>query len=266
MKNVFKLLGIVCIACSLLAGKCGKKDEVATYKITVKANPSEAGTVTGAGKYESGASATLEAVANAGYNFVEWNDGNKNNPRIVTVTADAEYVANFAVQSGVKVNFGTNTWNAGYMNGQCKASAYMIAAAQTNMESYPYLVLFNLAGGPAVGTANGDDQISDEGANHGNVYLDYYENPERAVSLGDQSVGDWWGMNLVINVTAFDADNLAISLVANAEMWNVAAIPYDNASASNLPKKNLSMTASSVELTQVKSILSRNVAGKITRK
>ena len=116
------------------------------------------------------------------------------------------------------------------------------------------------------GTVNGDAQISDEGAMHGNVYLDYYEDPERAVSLGDQSVGDWWGMNLVINVTAFDADNLAISLVANAEMWNVAAIPYDQASVSNLPKKNLSMTASNVELSQVKSILSRNVAGKITRK
>lgn len=266
MKNVFKFLGIVSIACTFLAASCGGGD-VTTYKITVKANPSDAGTVTGGGKYDEGASATLEAVANAGYTFVEWNDGNKNNPRVVTVTADAEYVANFAVQSGVKVTFGSNTWNAGYTNGQCNANAFMIAAAQTNLDSYPWLMLMNLTSGPVVGTVQGDAQVGADGASHGNVYLDYYSDPERGIALGEESVGDWWGMNLVINVTAFDADNVAISLVANAEMWDVAGIVYDGiTNVANLNKTNLSMTASSVELTQVKNILSRNVSGKLVRK
>lgn len=263
------------VASTLLVA-CGDKEEDEdgngvndgkTYTITVSVNDPAMGTVTGGGKYDEGATATIEATANAGYTFVQWNDGNKNNPRVITVTGDAEYTANFAALSGVKVNFGSTTWDAGYTNGQCNANAFMIAAAQTDLDSYPWLMLMNLASGPVVGTVQGDASVSNEGANHGNVYLDYYSDSERGVALGDQSVGDWWGMNLVVNVTAFDADNVAISLVANAEMWDVAGLVYDGiTNVANLNKTNLSMTANSVELTQVKNILSRNVFGKLVRK
>ena len=72
MKNVFKFLGIAFVACSMFVA-CD--DDIETFTIKVKANDSSMGTVTGGGKYESGATATLEAVANAGYTFVEWEDG-----------------------------------------------------------------------------------------------------------------------------------------------------------------------------------------------
>ena len=40
-------------------------------------------------------SATLTALPNACYQFVSWNDGNTDNPRIVNLTSDTSFVANF---------------------------------------------------------------------------------------------------------------------------------------------------------------------------
>ena len=54
------------------------------------------GTVTGGGTYNGGATATLTATPNTGYHFVQWQDGNTQNPRTITVTGDATYTAAFA--------------------------------------------------------------------------------------------------------------------------------------------------------------------------
>ena len=65
------------------------------YTITVGSNNSAWGTVTGGGTYNSGATVTLTATANTGYHFVEWQDGNQQNPRTITVTGNAAYMATF---------------------------------------------------------------------------------------------------------------------------------------------------------------------------
>ncbi len=69
------------------------------YTITATSANNTMGTVTGGGTYNEGASATLTATANTGYHFVQWNDGNTQNPRTVTVTANATYTATFAPNS-----------------------------------------------------------------------------------------------------------------------------------------------------------------------
>lgn len=51
--------------------------------IEVSVNESSMGSVSGAGSYEVGATATLQAKANSGYKFLKWNDGNTDNPRLV---------------------------------------------------------------------------------------------------------------------------------------------------------------------------------------
>ncbi|MCR4817088.1 MAG: hypothetical protein K5842_07925 [Bacteroidales bacterium] len=264
MKNVFRFLGIAFVACSMLVA-C---DDTETFTIKVKANDSSMGTVTGGGKYENGATATLEATPNAGYVFVDWEDGSKNNPRLVTVTADAEYTANFAVQTGVKVVFGDLTWNANYINGQTNGQAYLIAAAQTDANSYPF-VSFYCGEAPAVGTINGDATINaaEGSASRGNIRLEYYSSSDRGVSIGGNSCGDWWAQDLVVNVTAFDADAMSISLTANANMWDIAGIVYDGVTTNEgLAKKALTMTASAVELAGVKGLVSNNVTGKLARR
>ena len=70
------------------------------YTITVNATPAAGGTVTGGGTYTYGTSAVLTATPNANYSFMQWNDGNLNNPRIVTVTGNATYTALFFTEGG----------------------------------------------------------------------------------------------------------------------------------------------------------------------
>jgi len=73
--------------------------ELDSYSITASANPSNGGTVSGAGTYNYGASCTLTAMANSGYVFSSWKkNGNvvSNNPTYTfTVTNDGSYVAYF---------------------------------------------------------------------------------------------------------------------------------------------------------------------------
>ena len=69
------------------------------HTVTVTANDPAMGTVEGAGTYAEGATATLTATANAGYQFVSWTvDGETltDNPLSLTVTADIEVLATFA--------------------------------------------------------------------------------------------------------------------------------------------------------------------------
>ena len=71
------------------------------YTITATSNNTAWGTVSGGGTYNEGATATLTATAATGYHFVQWQDGNTQNPRTVTVTANATYVATFADNVGI---------------------------------------------------------------------------------------------------------------------------------------------------------------------
>ena len=76
---------------------------VSTYTITVAANPSEGGTVTGGGTYDQNTNCTVSATANAGYTFTNWTE----NGNVVstdanytfTVQGDRSLVANFQIQT-----------------------------------------------------------------------------------------------------------------------------------------------------------------------
>lgn len=58
---------------------------VPTYTITATVDPSGSGNVTGAGKYQEGATVNLKATANDGYNFSDWKEGGS------AVHSDPEY-------------------------------------------------------------------------------------------------------------------------------------------------------------------------------
>ncbi len=70
-----------------------------TYTINASASPSAGGTVTGAGSYSEGSTATLQAAANNGFNFVNWTEGvqqvSTNANYSFTVTGNRTLVANF---------------------------------------------------------------------------------------------------------------------------------------------------------------------------
>ena len=66
------------------------------YTITVTSDDDEMGTVSGSGSFAENTTTTITATANSGYHFVQWQDGNTESSRSITVTADAEYTAYFA--------------------------------------------------------------------------------------------------------------------------------------------------------------------------
>ena len=67
---------------------------IPTYTITV--NAGTGGTVSGGGTFENGTTTTITATANKGYTFKQWNDGNTNASRSVTVNSNVTYTAEFA--------------------------------------------------------------------------------------------------------------------------------------------------------------------------
>ena len=115
--------------------------ELNSYAITVAANPAEGGTVTGAGNYNHGVSATLTATANAGYTFINWTKDNEvvstNASYTFTVTETGAYIANFELNSyeiTVAANpeeGGTVTGDGTYIHG---ATATLVATPATGYE------------------------------------------------------------------------------------------------------------------------------------
>ncbi len=65
------------------------------HTITASAENEEWGSVSGGGQYEEGETATLTAIPAPCHHFVQWADGCTDNPRSITVEADATYQALF---------------------------------------------------------------------------------------------------------------------------------------------------------------------------
>ena len=66
-----------------------------TYTITVRPENPLLGSTYGSGTYPANQVVNIGATPNTGFYFSGWQDGNMDNPRILTVTGDAEYIASF---------------------------------------------------------------------------------------------------------------------------------------------------------------------------
>ena len=92
------------------------------YNITVSANPTNGGTVTGGGSYQQGQSCTVHATANSGFTFTNWTE----NGSVVstqanytfTVSGNRTLVANFQAQpQNYTISVSANPTNAGTVSG-----------------------------------------------------------------------------------------------------------------------------------------------------
>jgi gingipain K len=76
---------------------------ISSYTVTATANPTNGGTVTGGGTFESGQSCTLTATAATGYTFTNWTKNgtvvSTNATYTFTVNGSGDYVANFTLNS-----------------------------------------------------------------------------------------------------------------------------------------------------------------------
>ena len=66
------------------------------YTITVRSESPFLGSVYGEGTYPANSVINIGATPNSGFHFAGWQDGDMNNPRTITVTEDAEYIASFS--------------------------------------------------------------------------------------------------------------------------------------------------------------------------
>ena len=114
-----------------------------SYTISVSANPSSGGVVSGGGTYIGGQSCTVQATATIGYTFVRWTEnGNvvsSNTNYTFTVTGNRTLVANFQQQQYTittlanPTNGGTVTGGGDYDYGQsCTLTANASAGYQLN--------------------------------------------------------------------------------------------------------------------------------------
>jgi len=65
--------------------------------LTVNVNDPLMGSAEGSGSFEKYTKRTIKAVPNDGYHFIQWNDGNIDNPRIISLTQDTTFTAQFAI-------------------------------------------------------------------------------------------------------------------------------------------------------------------------
>ena len=77
--------------------------EINSYDVTATANPTNGGTVTGAGTYDHGTNVTMTATPGTGYHFLNWSQNGTvvttNETFSFTVTQDTAFVANFEINS-----------------------------------------------------------------------------------------------------------------------------------------------------------------------
>ncbi len=96
------------------------EQQIQTYTITATANPTNGGTVTGAGTFNQGESCTLQATPAAGYTFVRWTKNGQqvstNAQYTFTVSETASYVAHFQVQT-YTITATANPTNGGTVTG-----------------------------------------------------------------------------------------------------------------------------------------------------
>ena len=71
------------------------------YTISVSSADLSMGTVTGGGTFIDGTTTQISASPFTNYEFVRWDDGNTDNPRMITVTGNASYIAQFQPITGI---------------------------------------------------------------------------------------------------------------------------------------------------------------------
>ena len=86
------------------------------YTVTLYANNTSMGETSGAGSYDEGTMVKLTAIPKEHFHFVRWNDGNKENPRHITLKKDTIFTAIFGLDTH-KVTLLSNDTSLGKVTG-----------------------------------------------------------------------------------------------------------------------------------------------------
>lgn len=103
-----------------------------SYSISAVANNNALGSVTGGGTYVYNSVVTLTATPQYGYHFTQWNDGSTINPRVISVTGDANYVAQFDTN-----RYSVTAFSSNYLAGSVLGSGTYVYLAQVILTAVP---------------------------------------------------------------------------------------------------------------------------------
>lgn len=87
------------------------------YNVTVTSSDSTMGVAIGGGEFTYESTITISAIASYGYHFMQWSDGNTDNPRTLTVTDNAVYLAMFVPNTFSVVGFSNNSLMGSVLGG-----------------------------------------------------------------------------------------------------------------------------------------------------
>ena len=218
------------MALVLLAGVMMTACEKEEYTITVQSNNESWGTTIGSGTYNDGTSVQIMARPNDGYVFEQWDDGNTDNPRTITVTGDKTYTAIFAEAGGddpynpptegllMHVTFGDTEWDGSLI-------LKVIASSPDNSETSYQLTIYQDAenGGPLCAImlkpAEGSYYASDFEYNAAAYMNDMTDN----VTVNGQQYPHYLSMDdYSITVSELDLEANTISCTVDAMLLNMA--------------------------------------------
>lgn len=87
------------------------------YLLNVGVNEASMGSVNGMGSYDYLSQVTISANAATHHHFVQWNDGNTTNPRLVVLTRDTSFTAIFEQEPQFQITVNTNDATMGSVEG-----------------------------------------------------------------------------------------------------------------------------------------------------
>ena len=190
--------------------------ECPSYEITVTANPTNGGTITGNGTYTQGATCTLTATANTGYTFVNWTENgtqvSTNAEYSFVVMGDRNLVTNFEEINGngnlngvfsVGEN-ATVSFSQGNLQYQASTNTWRFATNQWDYigednanVSATYNGWIDLFGWGTSGYNHG--AVCYQPWNTSTTYSDYYAYGSGNYNLYDQTGTADWGYNAISN-------------------------------------------------------------------
>jgi hypothetical protein len=173
-----------------------------TQQLTVVANPSQYGTVTGSGTYAVGTNVQISATASSGWPFTSWSDGSTNNPYTITMSAtNITYTANFA-RFTYTVDYDNRITITGY-TGPGGALTIPIAIDGLTISGIGNNAFRNCTNRTSVTIPNSVTSIG-ESAFRGCLSLTNIAIPDGVISIGDyafQFCGDMTSISIPNRVT-----------------------------------------------------------------
>lgn len=106
-----------------------------TYSVTLTTNSEQMGETYGSGNYAEGSKILISAVANKGYRFVNWSDGNTNEKRTITVNQDVVLTANF---EKVNIIYTLSLFAGDAVMGTVRGAGQYDEGTQVTIEAIPY--------------------------------------------------------------------------------------------------------------------------------